>query len=814
MEITLSRKVRDAVIFQFKAVAENTQGEHAAVKSQTTSQDWELGGFEVLGAQKQHGRVKIQFPEGLNFKVTPSYGVRPILEEVQDVDEQTEQYRFFTQPFSLKAQVIVRQTRIKVKPEYQISVQQGQIELRALFQYSVHGSKVKQLSFRFGDWIINEVKSNYIVDVDKIYTEPASKEVVLPLTAGSEGFIEVELVAVRDLNRKGDLLDFQLPLPVADWIDPAAVVIVPDDNIELIPLPEQMRMLRPRSRRSFSLYFEIPSRQQPPLMFQAESCDSRKTMARGQRVEYPVFASTIKFHTRKVQVQSQTDVLLQGREGEQIQQTLLYHVAYEPLEAVTFLVPRELQDPAAVKITVQGKPIAPQKIVTESSDDSQSKSVRKKIFLTEEPLIGNCVIVLRYGYKAVELIPKMSNKIVLSLVRPEDGTLTANRLSVNTPAGITVEHNEAEKDGWKTEENSPVTKGDTNSWLFSSLDNQESIILRGIVEARDVLGTTVIERAWLQTWLAGTTRVDRIAWKITSDQSSLLIELPRQCHQDRVSVLVNNVPYFGVATTGNETVKQRLFDRLERLVIQVPEEFRLKPFTLEVAYTMDVPDYDVRYLREIDFPRFVGSSVWVRRSYWQVILPTKKHLVGEIAGWTPEYCNGIAWGGLFWKRVESMNQDELCGWVGVAKREKIPVDTNIYLFSSFNQPNLSFIYVADRGWLIFVGSGITLLIGLCLIYFPVLRHRGIILFLAIVFLGVCCWRPAVTLLFLQTTILGSVLTLVALFLAKQFRSAGESVSGPDRRYGHAGTGSPSDSKISRVSSSLWLEEKSESGVQS
>ncbi|MDO5566168.1 MAG: hypothetical protein Q4G59_05880, partial [Planctomycetia bacterium] len=363
VEITLSRKVRDTVVFQFKAVAENTQAEQAAIKNQTASQDWELGGFEVLGAQKQHGRVKIQFPEGLNFKVTPSYGVRPILEESQDADEQTEQYRFFTQPFSLKAQVIVRQTRIKVKPEYQISVQQGQIELRALFQYSVHGSKVKQLSFRFGDWIINEVKSNYIVDVDKIYTEPVSKEVVLPLTAGSEGFIEVELVAVRDLNRKGDLLEFQLPLPIADWIDPAAVVIVPDDNIELIPMTERMQMLRPRSRRSFSLYFEIPSRQQPPLMFQAESCDSRKKTAQGQRVDHPVFASTIKFHTRKVQVQSQTDVLLQGREGEQIQQTLLYNVAYEPLEAVTFLVPRELQDPAAVKITVQGKPISPQKIV-------------------------------------------------------------------------------------------------------------------------------------------------------------------------------------------------------------------------------------------------------------------------------------------------------------------------------------------------------------------------------------------------------------------------------------------------------------------
>ena len=152
-----------------------------------------------------------------------------------------------------------------------------------------------------------------------------------------------------------------------------------------------------------------------------------------------------------------------------------------------------------------------------------------------------------------------------------------------------------------------------------------------------------------------------------------------------------------------------------------------------------------------------------------------------------------------------MDQDELSNWVGIAPREKIPADTNCYLFSSFNPPVSSIVRVTDRAMLILIGSGFTLLTGLCLMYFPVFRHRGPLLFMAVAFIGICAWRPAATLLFLQTTIFGIILTLLAVFLARLFSSSAK-VRRMDHRYLSAAPVSHGSSRGSKVhSSSLWVD---------
>lgn len=812
VEVSLARRVEDGLTLQLKAMTQPSEATAELARELSASPEWELGGFAVLNAQKQSGHVLVRFPEDLNYKMTPSYGVR-LGQDGTESASQEQHYDYFAQPFSLRAQVIVRQTRIRVKPEYQVQVQQGQVELQALCQYTVHGSKVGRLAVQIGDWIISNVKSNYNISTDKIYTDTTTGELVFPLAVPADGQIELTFTAVRDIAVQEGLLEFSLPVPVADWVEPAPFIVVPDDNIELIPNLERLARVRARSLRSMTLGLELPVRQQSPQSWQIESRERRAGTSLDDD-SLPHYAASVRFRSRQTTVVSQTDAFLFEKEKEQIQQNFQYTILYEPLESLSLLVPEELRDFSGVRVSINGKAVAAQKIVTDAESE-HSPFVRKRIMLSEEPLIGNANVTLVYSCKPIELLPQMSNKLSVQFIEPEDGTLTSNTLAVHAPAGIGIEYHPEADSNWKMSEGEPAPDGEMVTWKFTSRQREAGIVLRGILDARDVLGTTVVERSWVQTWLVGSSRLDRLACRIISDQPSVRLQLPHGARPDRVSVAINGVPWYGRQETSTDDggrLRLGMFDAAGLLVIPIAGEHRLKPLTVEISYLIDrkvVPD------NTFEFPQFSSNSVWVQRSYWQVIVPSNEQIVGETPGWTAEYYSNLVWSGLFWRRQASMNQDDLCTWVGVGMREPIPAETNCYLFSSFNEPDKSSLVIVSRAFLILIGSGLTLLTGLCFIYFPMFRYRGTLLFMVILLAGICSWRPLATLLFLQTTIFGIILTVLTVLLAKVFdvRTApvGERIPAEVRQRllesRIPSQGSKSGSKLNP--SSLWVEETNE-----
>lgn len=803
VEIRLAHKIQDPLSLRFKAIV---QGPQTETKDQKETTAWDLGGFDLLGAQKQYGRIKFRIPKDLNFKIRPQYGVRVHPSEGSDQGKEIEQYSYYAQPFSLNAQMIVQQTRIKVKPEYQILVHKGELRLKARFQYMIYGSKVRELALKIDDWFINEVKSNYLTDLEKIREDHNAKELLLPLATPSEGLIEFELSAVRHLSSESQKLEFTIPIPVADWIEPGAVIIVPDDNVELNPIVDQIRGLRIRTLSSLTTGIEIPSRQQQPLSCIFESRDNRK--ASPDSLMLPRFVSDIKYHSRKVDVQSQTDIYLAEKESDRIQQTLNYSVKYEPLDSITLSVPNELHDPSAIKITVDGKPVAIQNIISELDDDLAAKTIRKRILLIDSPRIGNCVVSLQYSSRNFDLLPQMTNKIVLDLVQPLDGTLLSNQVNVITPSGINIESGSQEDKSWTFDSARSITKGETLSYRFYSDKIQNQLNLKAIVSARDIFGSTIVERAWIQTWLVNSTRFDRISWKIISDQKSISITLPSRVRRERISLLFNNV-LAAIALSSDETAdrsKVASFNTKGDLVIPIPDEYRMKPFTLELSWLIDVaPGAE---MSEIDFAHFTDPSVWIRRGYWQIILPSNQHLIGNLAGWTPEYIRDIIWSGFHWKRKPSMTQEELAAWVGVDPKEAIPEGINSYLFSSFNPPQRSFLQILDRSILILLGSGFTLILGLSFFYLPILRRRGVLFVLIVLFIALCFYRPAASFLFLQTALLGIVLTLLTFLLSRLFGSTNKNWPGTgidQSAFSNAMNNTYSGSSMNGHSS-LWKDE--------
>jgi hypothetical protein len=160
----------------------------------------------------------------------------------------------------------------------------------------------------------------------------------------------------------------------------------------------------------------------------------------------------------------------------------------------------------------------------------------------------------------------------------------------------------------------------------------------------------------------------------------------------------------------------------------------------------------------LEFPRF-GPECWVRREYWQLVLPANEHLIGDPSGFSGESTWG--WQGYFWGRQPVLDQTQLESWVGVAPRTPLPERANQYLFSTFGTVSQAELRTAGRTWIVLWASGIALLAGLLLIHIPAVRHPAVLLALGVGLLAAGLVAPEPTLLFAQAAILGLVLTLTA-----------------------------------------------------
>jgi hypothetical protein len=178
---------------------------------------------------------------------------------------------------------------------------------------------------------------------------------------------------------------------------------------------------------------------------------------------------------------------------------------------------------------------------------------------------------------------------------------------------------------------------------------------------------------------------------------------------------------------------------------------------LELRYYF--PDKRRHYGKvSLELPQLAGKT-WVRRMYWQLVLPRNEHVVTPPKGFTGEFTWG--WAGAFWGRQSLLEQEELETWVGTARRTTVPQATNRYLFSSLGDVRQCEFSTAGRSWIVLVASGAALVAGLLLIYVPVSRHPGCLFGAAVLLLCVGVIYPEPTLLIAQAAILGLGLTLLA-----------------------------------------------------
>ncbi len=694
----------------------------------------ELAGFSVVQAVRQNGIIAVVIDDDWEVYWGPRHDVREVNvvpKTLQLEKPDSPCFEYTKQPCSLTARVKQRKPIIRVEPEYRVYVLKDRVELKGELKYTVHGKEVRTLKVGMSGWEcdVDPAGPDNLVDTGGVELTKLG-ELLIPLDAPSTGELQIWIQARMPLAADISSLSLPLPRPVADSILPAKVTIHPADNVELVPDMDKMSGLSPHQRSEPS--DEREGFRQEPLHYRGETAELE-------------FAADMKIHDQSVTVDVSSEVSY-GEQESRVEQSLVYNIEYERLKEITLAVPSVLAAPGKIKVLLDDQPLSTTNLNDQADSVESSGIVMKRAILTPSR-IGPCELTIRYPIEGLKVQPQSTIFPTVPLVMPGDGQLASNKLSVSAAAGVVVRGSSESSEIWSAASEVPVRYRRPGVLELSADGPANEVVLNVQLEDPDTLGSTVVERAWIQTWLMRNSRQDRAVFQLTSDRSQVELSLPLGVDANTVSISLDDQTVDAESTLPGP------------LVIELPQEANSRPRRLEVTYQFRPRKRDPGPL-SIDLPT-LGDTAWVRRTYWQLVLPNAEHVIVFPDDLIPEF--KWKWKGAFLGR-EMMDQPHLETLIGTPARASVNAATSRYLFSSLGPIQRCTLRTESRTSIVAVASLTALLVGLTFIYVPLARHPFTLLVLTILLVALTVLRPAPTFLFVQAASLGVGLTLFAALL--------------------------------------------------
>ena len=703
--------------------------------------------WEVLGAARQRGAADVVVAGDWLLRWTEGSNVRRIDTPADSpLGTLAARFEYFRQPCNLKLQVSPRPTRISVEPTYVIYVDADQTRLEAILNYRVRGTRAQSIRVEAAGWKLDRVSPDaYFASDAADATDGDSWQMALASDAPSE--MDVTFEAQQPSPKSDSLLQFVLPKPQADLTTPATVVVVPGDNVELIPDATETRGLTVDSLPSKLM---LPPRQQSPLVYRDLG-----------GVERAQFAARFRLRERVTAVSTDTSVQL-DRRRMQVTQKLRYRIAHEPKRVFELAIPAELQRASGLSVAFEDKVLSLEPVDAELAQPAAS-AYR---FVAPRDLIGPCEFTVKYALPTPALPAGETATISLPLPMPVDrdeSEFTNHSLAVRYADDLKLDSVEPPADA-----RSGPAEFDGSLVQLALLHPVSHVDLGAAAIETQESAAVAIQRAWLQTWLTGESRQDRAVWRMTSREPTIRLQLPAGSQMAQVQVALNGHPV-------ERTTREK-----DILGISIPAGMVGKEQVLEVWYSIDRDElgWGLSHQR-LDPPTIVGGSS-VQRLYWQLCLPPQEHLLVEPTGFAAEL--GWKWRGIFWERQGTVAQDELEQWTGASQQPPLPESVNTYLFSSFGStPPLQVAKASQRLLLAMFSLG-ALLVGLALVYIQRLRTPLMLLVVSALLIVAALWAPEVTLFVGQAIVLGLVVALISAFgwwlTTGRLDRGGEQPSGP------------------------------------
>jgi hypothetical protein len=272
---------------------------------------------------------------------------------------------------------------------------------------------------------------------------------------------------------------------------------------------------------------------------------------------------------------------------------------------------------------------------------------------------------------------------------------------------------------------------------------------------------TTVERAWIQTWLTGSTRQDRAAFRFRTAGRLATVELPPETAAEEVEVLLDGRPA-EVASREAGRIAVQLAPPSEESGTETDRLDTVRLHTLELRYRRTSNDR-ILTRRRLTPPQMVGMKS-LTDVYWQIVLPGDRHVIDS----PPQLAAASQWQwlGSFWGRRPTHTQDVLEKWVGASAQQAPTSAQNEYLYSGLAQVSSIEVVTAPRWFIVLVASGSVLLLALAWIYVPAVRRRWIVVAVACLLAALAVAYPTPAMLLSQASVLGVMLAALAALIAR------------------------------------------------
>ncbi|MBI84535.1 MAG: hypothetical protein CMJ81_15175 [Planctomycetaceae bacterium] len=694
------------------------------------AQSFDVSRFEVLGAAQQSGYIAL----ASGSDVYPEWDLTAAIRQVNELPEtfQSENvlagFRYFRQPSSLKLRVVPRQSRISIEPYYILRVEADRVHLEATFNTTIRGARASFLNIEMSDWEILDLGPANVINKNSHVSERTSP-LIVPLERGSGSNFQLVVKAVHRITSTDDSrqVRVKLPQPLVSTLQTASVAIVPEDNIALAALPAEMVGLIPdpapivpeklQKRRQRTVFYRGTNDSAPPLF--VADFDVRKRSV-------------------TVRIESIADL---REERVQVQQKLHYQIEHESIHQLNLKFAELPGENLPLKVQLDGQPTSAFLFAVSQNESNPEQQAELYVTLPKERK-GDVMLTIEYERPWSECLTKAGDGLDVPLFVPGQEPVSEHELQIRSgsPGGVIVAD-----DRWTIDDPAEMKTPDQSLLALSSPGTADSVQLDFGPVTQEKRGKTVVEAAWVQTWVSDELRQDRASFYLQSRNSNLQIRMP-----SGVNLTDTIVKLDGQSVTA-------IREKQDLLEIRLPSSRPQESNLVELWYSFNGHRNAFGEMR-VQLPQ-IENAQWTRQIYWQLVLPRREFLVDFPTGWTPEF--NRQWNTLFVGRntnfTADLESEMKVSWRGLPRARWL---TNQYLFTCYADMKPIKVRTISQRTALLVFGGCALVAGLLVIRVPQFRHPLVLLIGAMMFLTFVAVNPEVAALIAQGAVVGLVMAFL------------------------------------------------------
>jgi hypothetical protein len=694
-------------------------------------------GFAVEGLEpwRQSGRVSIV----VDGDWQPSWEDNPGIRRVDPPAGErptgfVAAFAYDVQPASMPVRIRPRRSRVLVEPEYRYDVSASQITLAARLRLAARGAPVASLTLVLApEWILEDVGPTTLVDGAAVRTE--GDRITLPFVQPILGDAVIELRAVKAIAPTADRVGWTMPVPQADLVGPAVVVVTADTDIELLP----------DATATVGLVRQTASAVEP-------SDVERIALAYRLDAAEGTFAAARRFLPRRVESSVMTRVTIDDRQIA-VDETVRLNVLYVPLEFLELLVPGSLMKGVAIEIRQGDSVLEVQDAGATGELDETGEPLRLVRSLLPVPLIGNGTLNIRYGL-SVPRLPREAT-VAVDVPIPLPVVTTSGRQSAFVDDGPSVVVS-VRGDTWRREISG---QGTAASRSYATSKRQYFLPLAVSARTREAASVTVVEAAWVQTRLFPKVREDISTYVVSGLGGPLEIGLPDGIEDVAdVEVRLDGQPVPKAVRPGGAIVVPIPEGENGRRVVEIRSSSPWGGTAAGLGLPWPLP---------LGSPTFANDVVQ-RRFYREVLASPDDQLFGVPSHWTSQ--QRWTWTGGGWRQRSATSPDDLVEWITATAGKPIAATLmaddpalrqSRFVFAGVGVPGRRTVWLIPTWFIVLVSSGVTLSIGLVFVYWPSLLRTTSLLALITVTGLLAAAVPDTAVLVGQAAVPGVVMAIIA-----------------------------------------------------